>query len=402
MFFRRFAVLCGILIVSVSQVHSQSLPSDSAALRRIQSLVTNGAVVLADEQGSIRLAHNLDRLLVPASIIKILTAQIAMDVLGDDFRFKTDFYVDAEDNLYIKGWGDPFLVSDEIDTIATRLTSSGLQRVRGVYLDASSFEPDIRIPGVSSTSNPYDAVNGALAVNFNTVNVRKGADGAVLSGEPETPLTPMARAKAGVLSPGTRQRINLTGNHLECRQYAGELVCAMLSKNGVVIPQETVAQGIPQGRLIYSHLNSRDLSTVVKGLMQYSNNFIANQIYLTVGATRLGYPASLARSNAFFNNHAQTVLGIPREEMQISEGSGISRDSKLTARAMMKVLEYFRPRADLLPRKGNALVKSGTLSGVYNYAGYVETADGLRPFVIILNQPGNHRDTILSILAKLP
>ncbi len=399
---RQLVNFFGLLSLVSLPVVGRSTASDSAALRQIRSLVTNGAVVLADEQGEIRVSHNPDRLLVPASILKILTAQVAMDVLGDGYRFKTDFYVDDEDNLFIKGWGDPFLVSGELDTIAVRLTSAGLKRIRGVCLDVSSFDQNIRIPGVSSTRNPYDAINDALAVNFNTINVGRGADGSVFSGEPETPLTPTARAKAAVLSPGTRERINLTKNRPECRLYAGELFCAMLNKNGVAIPNTTVSQGPPQGRLIYSHLNTRDLSTVVKGLMKYSNNFIANQIYLTVGATRLGYPASLSKANAFFNNHVQTVLGIPSEELKITEGSGISRDNRITATAMMKILEQFRPRAELLSRKGNALVKSGTLTGVYNYAGYIKTHSGLRPFVIILNQPENYRDTILSVLSKLP
>lgn len=371
----------------------------ATAVSRILKLVDKGAVVLCDEQGSPIVSHNPDQLLVPASIVKILTARTAFDVLGEEYRFKTEFFVDTGNTLAIKGWGDPYLISEEIDTIVTRLRAKGLANVRRLALDRSAFVPAITIPGVSRTLNPYDAINGALVVNFNTINVRRDRQGTVHSGEPVTPLTPLARAKAAAISPGTSQRINLTRDQSECLRYAGELFGALLGEENVDIDIREVGDGERHGwRLLHRHENTRDLAEVVKGLMKYSNNFIANQIFLTVGATKLGYPATLEKSVSFYREYLVKDLGLPPEEVALVEGSGISRDNRITARTMIAALTKFVDHAELLSAKGSALLKSGTLSGVYNYAGYIKTTRGLRPFVIILNQSRNTRDSILKLL----
>ena len=65
---------------------------------------------------------------------------------------------------------------------------------------------------------------------------------------------------------------------------------------------------------------------------------------------------------------------------------------------MMQILEQFKPYADLLTETNGILRKSGTLTGVYNFAGYIPGPEGLYPFVILTNQGSNSRDEILQIL----
>jgi D-alanyl-D-alanine carboxypeptidase/D-alanyl-D-alanine-endopeptidase (penicillin-binding protein 4) len=67
---------------------------------------------------------------------------------------------------------------------------------------------------------------------------------------------------------------------------------------------------------------------------------------------------------------------------------------------MISILERFKSHAGLLTPKDGHPVRSGTLTGVYNYAGYIKTTGGLRSFVIMLNQQNNHRDAILTLLAS--
>ncbi|MBD3316032.1 MAG: hypothetical protein GF344_09610 [Chitinivibrionales bacterium] len=393
--------LMAVMVLLFAVNSSNSADRHATAMSRILKLVDKGAVVLCDEQGKPLISHNPDKLLVPASIVKIVTAQGALDVLGEDYRFKTEFFVDSGNTLSIKGWGDPYLISEEIDTIAKRLRAKGLANIRELQLDRSAFVPAITIPGVSKTLNPYDAINGALAVNFNTINVRRDARGTVYSGEPATPLTPLARTKAAAISPGAGGRINLTRDESECLQYAGELFGALLCTTDVAIRVgEINPRKNRRWRLIHTHENTRDLSVVVKGLMKYSNNFIANQLFLTVGATKLGYPATLEKGVKFYREYMTNELGLTPGKVTLVEGSGISRENRINATTMIKVLEKFNERAELLPAKGTALVKSGTLNGVYNYAGYIKTSKGLRPFVIMLNQPQNTRDSILKLLTE--
>lgn len=387
-----------LILVLFFQIHADKKQNTE---RQIKRLITNGAVVLHDESGNILISYNKNRLLIPASILKIFTSAVALDVLGKDYRFKTDFYIDSLNNLAIKGWGDPFLISEEIDCIAKELKQRGVSSINRLYLDHTSFGPLITIPGVSRTQNPYDAINGALVVNFNTLNISKDAHGTISSGEEVTPLTPLAILKGASVHPGTKQRINLSSNSNDCLAYTAELFTAFMKKAGITVDSQQFSFTTVQSgtwNLLYTHYNTNDIVAVSRALQKYSNNFIANQIFLTIGAVKIGYPAHLEKSKSVFEEYIRTKTTIPSDQLIIHEGSGISRNNRLTAGVMMQILEKYREHADLLPEKKSALVKSGTLSGVYNYAGYIKTGKGLRPFVIILNQKDNYRDTILDLL----
>jgi D-alanyl-D-alanine carboxypeptidase/D-alanyl-D-alanine-endopeptidase (penicillin-binding protein 4) len=159
---RRLACLLALLISIM--IGSPLQATEKASLRKIRSLVHNGSVVLTRETGERLIAINADKVFVPASTIKILTAMIARDLLGETFRFSTGFYTNDNADLAIKGFGDPFLVSDEIRIIARNLKDNGVTRINRIMLDHSYFTDDLSIPGLSKTSNPYDAINGALVV----------------------------------------------------------------------------------------------------------------------------------------------------------------------------------------------------------------------------------------------
>lgn len=376
---------------------------DPAQLRdKIAPLVSHGAVILHDETGKELFSMNGTTLLIPASIIKILTGIVSLDVLGKEYRFKTEIYRDSTSNLLVKGWGDPFLISEEIDLIARELHGKGITSIGRLVLDHSSFVPDVTVPGVSRTLNPYDAINGALVVNFNTLNIGRDAGGSVYSAEEVTPLTPLALAKATLIKAGAKDRISLLDNRDECLRYAGELFQAIFKKNGIAIRDETLSSGVVSSSwsLVMTYKNSKTLADVVRELQKYSNNFIANQLFLTVGAQKGGYPASLEKGTVFFQQYVKNTLGLPETQIAVAEGSGISRNNRVTGVVMMRMVESFRANAELLPEKKGVLVKSGTLSGVYNYAGYIRTPNGLCPFVIMLNQSRNTRDKILSLLSQ--
>ena len=119
----------------------------------LHNLVGNqDAVLVADSKGGILFSKNADQQLIPASTLKILTALVALDYLGPDHRFVTEFYLDQEDNLIVKGYGDPLLVSEALVQIATVLATrlhSRKKRINDLVLDASYFDDPIVIPGVT-------------------------------------------------------------------------------------------------------------------------------------------------------------------------------------------------------------------------------------------------------------
>jgi D-alanyl-D-alanine carboxypeptidase/D-alanyl-D-alanine-endopeptidase (penicillin-binding protein 4) len=398
-------ILSGLLaLLAIVLIGAPVHASEKETLRKIRRMVQNGSVVLASETGERIVAINADRIFIPASIIKILTVLIAFERLGDDFRFSTGLYTNDRGDLAIKGFGDPFLVSDEIRLIAQQLKNRGISRINRIRLDQSYFADDLAIPGLSKTNNPYDALNGALVVNFNTIHVQKETSGKMVAAEPETPLTPLAIAKADTVARGKTERINLSSQKVDCNRYAGELFTAIFREQGIETADESTGNVIVDAtwQECYLHRNSRPLGDVLRGLLEYSNNFIANQIFLALPQASDGdTPATMDKSRRMFENHIRTRLRIAPGDLIVVEGSGISRGNRMTGNAMISILEQFKPHAGLLAPKDGHLLKSGTLTGVYNYAGYIKTERGLRSFVIMLNQDKNRRDAILKLLATL-
>ena len=115
-----------------------------AAQDRLVTLVGDGSVMLRSPSGETLVSLNPDIPLVPASILKIPLAQVALSTLGEDFRFETHFYRNGSGDLLIRGLGDPFLVSEEIARIANTLGRRGLQQIRRLVMDDSAFEPNLR------------------------------------------------------------------------------------------------------------------------------------------------------------------------------------------------------------------------------------------------------------------
>ena len=364
----------------------------------------NGSYAVADENGEIILSCNPDKSLVPASIIKIQTALAAMHILGRDFRFQTVFYIDRADNLYIKGFGDPLLTSEEVERILLELSGRGVKTVNAIYIDTTNFELAGQIPGKGKSENPYDSPVGALGVNFNTVNIRVDRQGNIFSDEPQTPTVPIMKELGRGLKPGL-YRLNICQKGClpqeRSARYAGELfrgVQRRLSIKGdgpigiSVVPEEA--------ELIYTHKNSQNLENVIFSFLKYSNNYLANQVFLACGVKKYGFPATWEKARRAVRESLKEILGFETAaQTYMEEGSGLSHLNRTTARAMVQALRAFQPYAHLLQEKKGASLKSGTLNGVYNYAGYLP---GGKPFVILLNQEDNTRDSILKRLERDP
>jgi D-alanyl-D-alanine carboxypeptidase/D-alanyl-D-alanine-endopeptidase (penicillin-binding protein 4) len=356
----------------------------AGAKEKVAALAPSGLVLVMDDKGNELVAQNADKPFVPASVAKIVTAWLALEVLGPDYRFTTRFYLDSNRMLYIRGGGDPFLISEELAQLASALVPAiGKQPLSGVVLDASYYPSEMRIPGIENTDEAYDALNSALAVNFNTIHaVRKGKT--VHSAEKQTPITPLAISQFQTRGSQGRSRISITQEPTVGLRYAGELIAAFIERAGGSIKGQ-ISTGVVPERLepVYVHRQSRALSKILAELLLASNNYIANQVFLEMGAYRLGAPVSLEKSRQVANEMlARHGLA---EAIQLEEGSGISRGNRFTARGLARVLHLFEPHANLLRGGNGALFKTGTFSGVRTLAGYADTSrHGRVRFVIAL------------------
>ena len=303
---------------------------------KVAALSASALVLVMDADGKELVAQNADEPFVPASVTKIVTAWLALQVLGADYRFETPFYLDSKRVLYVRGGGDPFLISEELALLATELVAAiGKKPIAGITLDASYFPADLRIPGVEDTNKSFDTLNSALAVNFNTINaVRRGNK--VESAEKQTPLTPLAISQFRARGPKGGGRISLNQEPAVGLQYAGELLAAFIKRAGGSVSGKITTGSVPAGLApVYVHRQSRTLSEILRELLHGSNNYIANQIFLEIGAKSLGGPVSLEKSVAV----ARKMLAAHdlADAIQLEEGSGLSRGNRFTARGLAKV-----------------------------------------------------------------
>ena len=378
---------------------------DRARLARAAALVgPRDALVLAGPDGSILLGKHTETPRIPASTLKLLTALAGFEILGESYRFPTDFFLDPEGNLKIKGYGDPMLVSEAVAAIASEVAAAlpGKKTVADLVLDDTFFAQPLTIPGVSDSFEPYDAPNGALCVNFNTVFFKTAPDGRLVSAEPQTPLLPMAIHR--IQSAGmTRGRIVLADGNREGLRYAGHLFAYFLKKAGVTV-QGRVRFGRvkpERDRRLHRHRSVFALTDVVERLMAHSNNFTANQILIAAGAKRYGPPGTLEKGVGTLSAFAEEKLGI--HGLTLTEGSGVSRQNRITAEGLLAVVDSFVPYRHLMVEENRIRTKTGTLAGIQTRAGYIEAASGLYRFVILINTPGRSADRILQELsAALP
>ena len=359
-------------------------PALAGVKENVAALAPQGLVLVMDAKGNELVAQNTDGPFVPASVTKIVTAWLAMEVLGGDYRFETRFYLDNKRRLYVRGGGDPFLISEELAPLATELVAAvGKKPITGIVLDASYYPSKLRIPGIMDTNEAYNAPNSALAVNFNTISaVRSGNK--VRSAEKQTPMTPLATTQFRLRGPNGKGRISLSQDPAVSLQYAGELIAAFIERAGGSVKGKISTGAVPEGlEPVYVHRQSRTLSKILAGLLLDSNNYIANQVFLEIGGHRLGGPVSLEKSLQVANE--MLFRNGLTESIQLEEGSGISRGNRFTARGLARLLHLFEPHAALLRSGDGAHFKTGTFSGVRTLAGYADTSKhGRVRFVIAL------------------
>ncbi len=360
------------------------------------------SIAIADPAGQILFAQNESSRLVPASILKVFTALVALHYLGPDFRYVTEFYLDGQSNLKIKGYGDPLLISEVVADISRNLAyklNTG-KALNNLVLDSSHFDQPLTIPGITSSSQPYDAPNGALCVNFNTVNFKDTENGLV-SAEPQTPLLPLAlkRIKASKMKEG---RIVFSHADHEITMYAGSLFQFFLEQNGIEFNGRMGIGRVNKSRdrLILRYVSRYSLKQIISKMLEYSNNFTTNQLFITAGIRASDAPGTLNKGIAAALKYAVEVLNM--EGMILFEGSGISRKNRVSAAHMIKILDRFAPFHTLMRKEKSEFYKTGTLFGINTRAGYIRDKQGrLYRYVVIINTPGKSTRPVMKKLMRI-
>lgn len=394
-------ILIILLSLSVTALYSYPINAVADTIDNIPELRNAGILLL--KNNVIQISKNKDANFTPASTTKLITAWLALNNWGEDYHFKTYFFFNEQSHtLWIKGKGDPYLVSEELRLIAKRLKQKGLTKINTVVIDSSVFRKQLSVPGASKTSNPYDAIPSALAANFNTINVARKESG-IVSSERQTPLTATARKMAARHSlTSSPVRVNTGFSRQESERYFAELMITFLRQQNIKVSNNIIWDKAPKEKPYYIHINSKSLGDTVRIMLKYSTNFIANQLVLMVATDFYQYPANFEDVERYMHFTLSNYFGW--QDFALHEGAGLSHDNYLTPAQLVILLKDFKRWKHLLPKVGHRLyAKSGTLTGVSTLAGYyVDEDQNWNPFALMMKRPVRHarRSQIIRQLVK--
>ena len=395
---------------------------------------TVGVRVLDLETGRVLYERGAEQPLNPASNVKMLTTGAALAILGPQHRYTTRVYSanDARDgttikgNLYLKGSGDPNLVTGDLYELAAKIAAQGVKKVGGVVVDSTAFDTDELPPGFDQKTEmaSYRAPSGATAVNFNTFVIRARAGEAV--GDPVTahvqpPLKWLDLSVKATTATGHRRKLWSEVEHRKDRvrlvlhgttgvesgpqsfrypvgdpsRYAGEMFVMALRTAGIKVGRRTPTQGkTPKAADLIEAHRSAPLSVLVRSVNKFSNNFMAEQVLKTLDDHS---PATFAGALARVRAQLAT-MGVDPEGLVLGNGSGLYDNNRVSPMQMTTLLAAiygdFRIRPDFLaslavmgsdgttrsrlaetPAKGWVRVKTGTLNGISALSGFAGAAD---------------------------
>jgi len=361
--------------------------------------------------------------LKPASVLKLATSATALNQLGAEFVWKTEIGISGLSHgkaqvVSIRGVGDPSLTIESLWVLARRIRKAGVESIESIVLDESAFLDQKGRVGARA----YEGGSSALAFNFNSVGLeicpsQVGKDatviidpseaGALIEGRVATASKEREPLDIQDLSACQESSCNLIfkvsgsiARDAVCLQeyrsverpaeYLAKVLRQLLRQLSVSGAQRIIFRAVPSSpNLSFSHA-SKSLRDVLVGLNNFSTNVTAEQLVFAIGSQQESYSAKLGleRISSYLRG-----LGVQSGQMQIVDGSGLSHENRLSAGAIVRVLEaqYQQPDSSVefqgslsiwgrsgtlkkrrpLPEGVLIRGKTGSLDGVSSLAGYI-------------------------------
>jgi D-alanyl-D-alanine carboxypeptidase/D-alanyl-D-alanine-endopeptidase (penicillin-binding protein 4) len=397
--------------------------------------------------------------------MKLVTTYAALDLLGPAYAWSTPVYVEGAvregtlyGNLYIKGQGDPKLVLERLWLLLRRVQGLGIQNIAGdIVLDRTAFD----VPDADPSSfdgeplRPYNAAPDALLINYKSVVMTFTPDRTAgiaqvqydppLAGVQMPATVPLSAADCGDYRGNLRadfsdaSRIRFAGGfgancgekvwpvaYADPKSYSVRAVQGLWNSMGGKVTGAVRMGTVPAPVLASKpafEARSNPLAEIIRDINKYSNNVMAQQVFLTLGRVlpAVDPAADLATTDAplaqgSFAASRATVLRWWKERISaddvpvLDNGSGLSRQERISAQALGRLLQtaYLSPLMPELMASlpitgvdgtlkrmksrtsfGSAHLKTGSLSNVVAVAGFVDAASGKRYVLVALINHAN-------------
>lgn len=444
MLFRFFAG-CVLALTSLTCV-AQALPAEvDAALARARLPREAVSMLVVDAEGKAppRLSVGASTPMNPASIAKLATTFAALELLGPSYAWSTPVYVEGtvqggtlHGNLYIKGQGDPKLVAERLWLLLRRVQGLGIRNIAGdIVLDRSAFEVAPQDAGAfdGEPLRPYNASPDALLLNFKAMVMTFTPLNGQAHLQLEPPLAgvhlpasvPLGAGECGDWRAGLRadfsdaSRVRFGGSYpascgerawpvayADPRSYAMRAVAGLWQHMGGSVSGQVRDGLVPAGLAPAFESRSPALAEIVRDVNKYSNNVMAQQLFLTLSLQQKGR-GTVEGSREVLRQWWRDRLGAA-DIPTFDNGSGLSREERMTAQQLGRLLQLAWA-SPLMPElvsslplagvdgtmrrsrskaSGLAHLKTGSLRDVSGVAGYVHGMSGKRYVLIaIANHP---------------
>ncbi|WP_372077965.1 serine-type D-Ala-D-Ala carboxypeptidase [Vibrio amylolyticus] len=418
-----FALLSSSAVYSYEQ--TQLLPEGSRNSLILESLSSPRATSLSE---------NSEQFFPPASTLKLITALAAKLELGDDFQFHTSL-LKNNDDLIIEFTGDPTITTEDLKGQLKKAKQQGLNVISGdIWLDDSSFTGYERAVGWpwDILGVCYSAPASAITLDENCVQASiytmdSGYTRVYVPEQFPIHVSTKARTVSKIEQEGSQCDLELTtqnNNQYQLNgclverskplplkfavqnptQYTTRMVYTLLNQIGIEL-KGSVKVGRPNtyddasAELITKH-SSEKLPELLDIMLKKSDNLIADNLTKTLGKHFFHQAGSFKNGTLAMKHIILANTGIDLEKSKLADGSGLSRNNRLTSQDMADVLRYiWQNDADLnliqlMPTSGTSgtlqyrrsmrkppikdqiIAKSGSVYGSYNMAGYGLGTDG--------------------------
>lgn len=420
-----------LALLLTTQVHASSI-----SLQQALSQLPDGndtALLVADSQtGEVLYQQRADQLQPPASTQKMLTALAAQLYLGPQYRFTTRVETRGND-LIFRFSGDPTLTRTQLTQLLQQLKKKGITSISGdILLNGGQFTSYERAPGwpwdilgvcysapASSLTLEHNCVQGAL---YSNRSLGEPTRVNIPSHQPITVTTnavivnkaqhEASHCELELDIAGTGNTYHLDGCLVKRDQplplkfavqdttdYISKILRSELTRQRINFKGKIKRDDKAQGQLVVQH-QSQPLNVLLDIMVKASDNLIADNLTKTLGARYYKQPGSFKNGVAAIEAILKEKAGITLDNAVLVDGSGLSRNNRLTAEQMLQVIAYIRKHDNQLgllktfpvsgesgtlqyrrsirqkPLQGQIHAKSGSLYGTYNLAGILTAKSG--------------------------
>ncbi len=391
---------------------------------------------------------NSKKKMIPASISKVATASAVLEYFPPGYKFKTQLVSSGttqdkvlKGDLYLKGGGDPSFVSENMWFLVNHFKRNEIQKIEGdVVVDDSLFD----LKRYDSSRQPervdraYDAPVGAMSFNWNSINIfvrpaEKAGEPAAVFLDPENDYVRLVNKTvttgsgensvvasrvedknfggdvihvSGKIAKGSKEVV-IFKNITQPDIWSGYNLKSFLAQRGITVTGKVRAGKAPLNSSVMAEAESKGIEGSLADMNKFSNNYVAEMLTKDLGTLK-GGQGTLEAGMAMINEHLKK-LGLPEDQYYFQNPSGFTRDNRISAFGMWKIMSHLRNDFKVQPEFLTSLpiagidgtlkkrmknspaerwvrAKTGFLTDVVSLTGYAGRSDGrVFTFTFIFN-----------------